>query len=90
MMSSKDGGFPLPHGLTVAADPVAAPPESLSDFASVTRVTPWTLRIRDISAATAGWLFVQPLSSIAGALTAPRSAEPPVPPPPTLPLSVER
>ena len=68
--------------------PLAAAVSDFSDLARLTRVTPCTLRRRDISVATAGWLLVQPESSMAGEPIALRMPEPPAAlPPPTVPLS---
>ena len=86
--TSKLGGEPLPQG--PAVDAVPAPPvAAFSDFERLTRVTPCTLRRRDISVATAGWLRVHPASSMAGAPIAPRMPEPLAAPspPPTVPVS---
>ena len=83
----------MPHGPTVEP-PVAPLPlfaaavSDFSDLERLTRVTPCTLRRRDISGATPGWVLVQPASSMAGELIALRMPEPPpAPPPPTVPLS---
>jgi hypothetical protein len=49
----------------------------LVDLPRLTRVTPSTLRRRDISVATESWPVVQPFSSIAGAVIALRTVLPP-------------
>jgi hypothetical protein len=62
----------------VAAAPVGVPEpvaagSGRSDFERATRVTPWTVRRRDIRTATCRWPVVQPASEIAGALMSVRS-----------------
>src|SRR4029079_19213355 len=64
--TSKLGGVPLPHGPTVVAPAPGAAASDFSDLERLTRVTPCTLRRRDIMVATAGWLLVHPESSMAG------------------------
>ena len=63
------------------------PTAAFSDLERLTRVTPWTLRRRDISVATAVWLRVQPESSRAGEPIEVRRPEPPAPSPPSVPFS---
>ena len=88
--TSKLGGVPLPQGPTaVPAAPAARGAASaFSDLERLTRVTPCTLRRRDMRRATAGWLVVQPESSMAGELIELRRPEPPLAAVfPTVPLS---
>jgi hypothetical protein len=76
--TSNLGGAPRPQPpFSVEAEVLS----SLLDLDSATRVTPWTLRSRDIIRATPACVRVQPLSSMAGAAIEPRRAlEPPADP----------
>ena len=85
MTRSKSGGEPFGHRLPGLEPSVVGRGDDgvgglLGLARAATRVTPRTLRRRDIRRATADWEVVQPLSSSAGAWMAPRVA----PPPPTL------
>ena len=67
--------------------PRPRPRRAFSDLVSATRVTPRTLRRRDIRRATADCEVVQPLISSAGAWIAPRVAPPPPTSVPVVPSS---
>jgi len=92
MTTSNAGGRPVPHESTTPPTPGApvmlAAVSGRMDLERLTRVTPSTLRRRDIRRATERWPGVQPLTSIAGEPIAPRIVEaPPLACPDTVPLS---